>query len=109
MSPKEIKRYIRYIADWRLSQLGLPAIYMVEDHPLPWLAPLLNGVEHANFFETRATEYSKAATRGDWNSVWSNFDQRRNAKANDGANDSGKDEAGEPDMFGVSSSVQAAN
>ncbi len=25
---------------------------MVDEHPLPWLAPLLNGVEHANFFET---------------------------------------------------------
>src|SRR5690606_5443752 len=49
MTAKEIKRYIRYIADWRLGQLGLPAIYMVEDHPPPWLAPLLNGVEHANF------------------------------------------------------------
>ena len=64
MTAKEIKRYIRYIADWRLGQLGLPSIYMVDDHPLPWLAPLLNGVEHANFFETRATEYSKAATKG---------------------------------------------
>ena len=48
MSAKEIKRYIRYIADWRLGQLGLPAIYMIEDHPLPWLAPLLNGVEMAD-------------------------------------------------------------
>ena len=70
MTPKEIKKYIRYIADWRLGQLGFAPIYMVDEHPLPWLAPLLNGVEHANFFETRATEYSKAATRGDWNSVW---------------------------------------
>ncbi len=60
MTPKEIKKYIRYIADWRLGQLGLKPIYMVDEHPLPWLAPLLNGVEHANFFETRATEYSKA-------------------------------------------------
>jgi ribonucleoside-diphosphate reductase beta chain len=50
---------------------------MVEDHPLPWLAPLLNGVEHANFFETRATEYSKASTRGDWGQVWSSFDNRK--------------------------------
>jgi ribonucleoside-diphosphate reductase beta chain len=57
---------------------------MVDEHPLPWLAPLLNGVEHANFFEQRATEYSKAATRGDWNSVWDNFDRRQKAKvAND--------------------------
>jgi ribonucleoside-diphosphate reductase beta chain len=71
MSAKEIKRYIRYIADWRLGQLGFDPIYMIEEHPLPWLTPLLNGVEHANFFETRATEYSKAATRGNWNEVWS--------------------------------------
>ena len=66
-----------------------------------WLAPLLNGVEHANFFETRATEYSKAATTGNWNDVWSNFDQRRKAKAGDAANEGGADAgAGEPDMFG---------
>jgi ribonucleoside-diphosphate reductase beta chain len=83
MTPKEIKRYIRYIADWRLGQLGFQPIYMIDEHPLPWLAPLLNGVEHANFFETRATEYSKGATRGEWNNVWSSFDNRKKAKAND--------------------------
>jgi ribonucleoside-diphosphate reductase beta chain len=77
MTAKEIKRYIRYIADWRLGQLGFQPIYMVEEHPLPWLAPLLNGVEHANFFETRATEYSKASTRGDWGQVWTSFDNRK--------------------------------
>ena len=60
---------------------------MVDEHPLPWLAPLLNGVEHANFFETRATEYSKAATRGDWNTVWDSFDRRQKAKAEAAAND----------------------
>src|SRR3546814_1452133 len=80
MTPKEIKRYIRYIADWRLGQLGFQPIYMIGEHPLPWLAPLLNGVEHANFFETRATEYSKGATRGDWNTVWNSFDGRKKAK-----------------------------
>ena len=79
---------------------------MVDEHPLPWLAPLLNGVEHANFFETRATEYSKAATRGDWNTVWDSFDRRMKAKAdaaNDGAKTSeasAKEEG--PDMFEVS-------
>jgi ribonucleoside-diphosphate reductase beta chain len=95
MTPKEIKRYIRYIADWRLGQLGLRPMFMIDDHPLPWLAPLLNGVEHANFFETRATEYSKAATRGNWGEVWDNFDRRKKAKA---ANDA-PIEAGEADMF----------
>ena len=38
----------------------------MKENPLPWLQSLLSGVEHANFFEARATEYSKAATRGDW-------------------------------------------
>jgi len=81
-------------------------IYMIDDHPLPWLTPLLNGVEHANFFETRATEYSKGATRGDWQSVWSNFDQRRKAKTGEAANEGAAGE-GEPDMFG-GVGVQAA-
>jgi ribonucleoside-diphosphate reductase beta chain len=87
MSPKEIKKYIRYIADWRLGQLGMKPIYMIDEHPLPWLAPMLNGVEHANFFETRATEYSKAATRGNWGEVWDAFDRRKAAKATPAANE----------------------
>src|SRR5689334_6743205 len=101
MTPREIKKYIRYIADWRLGQLGFAPIYMVDEHPLPWLAPLLNGVEHANFFETRATEYLKAATRGDWNSVWENFDRRQKAKgeaSNDGLPAGASAEEGD-DMF----------
>jgi ribonucleoside-diphosphate reductase beta chain len=95
MSADDIKSYIRYIADWRLNQLGMKPIYRIKDHPLPWLAPLLNGVEHANFFETRATEYSKAATRGSWNEVWDAFDRRKAAKNAAAANE---DEAG-GDMF----------
>jgi ribonucleoside-diphosphate reductase beta chain len=77
MTADDIKKYIRYIADWRLGQLGLPKIYGVTEHPIPWLTAILNGVEHANFFEARATEYSKAATKGDWHGgegVWANFD-----------------------------------
>ena len=107
MTAKEIKKYIRYIADWRLQQLGLPQVYMVEDHPLPWLAPLLNGVEHANFFETRATEYSKGATKGNWQDVWSSFDNRKKAKAGDGANDEAVDDG--PGLFeDAGEGVQAA-
>ena len=62
----EVKLYIRFIADRRLMQLGLPAMYSVGKNPLPWLDEILNGVEHTNFFENRATEYSKASTRGSW-------------------------------------------
>ena len=77
MTPEDIKQYIRYIADWRMGQLKLPAIYGVDVHPIPWLTEILNGVEHANFFEARATEYSKGATKGDWHGdegVWDQFD-----------------------------------
>jgi ribonucleoside-diphosphate reductase beta chain len=102
MTAKQIKKYIRFIADWRLGQLGFAPIYMVDEHPLPWLAPMLNGVEHANFFETRATEYSKAATRGNWNEVWENFDRRMKAKAaaaNDGEEAAEAESTDGGDMF----------
>ena len=62
----EGKAYIRYIADRRLSQIGLQPMFKTDKNPLPWLEEMLNGVEHANFFETRATEYSRAATQGTW-------------------------------------------
>jgi ribonucleoside-diphosphate reductase beta chain len=78
MTAQDIKNYIRYIADWRLGQLKLPAIYGVKEHPIPWLSEILNGVEHANFFEQRATEYSKGATGGEWHGnegVWTSFDK----------------------------------
>ena len=77
MTPEDIKKYIRFIADWRLRQLKLPEVYGVTENPLPWLQSLLSGVEHANFFEARATEYSKAATQGNWHGadgVWDSFD-----------------------------------
>lgn len=77
MEAQDIKRYVRFITDWRLNQLGLPPIFMIEEHPLPWLSPLLNGVEHTNFFENRATEYSKGATTGSWVDTWDRFDANR--------------------------------
>jgi ribonucleoside-diphosphate reductase beta chain len=66
LTAREVKDYIRYIADRRLVQLGLDEIYHIQRNPLPWLDEMLNAVEHANFFENRATEYSKASTTGTW-------------------------------------------
>jgi len=70
LTGRQVKQYIRYIADRRLMQLGLKEIYMVDQNPLPWLDEILNGVEHANFFENRVTEYTKAATTGTWEEVF---------------------------------------
>ena len=64
LEPKDVKKYIRYIADRRLLQLSLKANYKVKDNPLDWLDWILNGVEHTNFFENRATEYNKGTVTG---------------------------------------------
>ena len=66
LTADEVKAYIRYIADRRLLQLGLQPVYHIKENPLPWLDTMQNAVEHTNFFENRATEYSKAATKGTW-------------------------------------------
>lgn len=70
LTPEEVKQYIRYIADRRLAGLMLEPIYYVEKNPLQWLDYMLSGVEHANFFENRATEYAKGALTGSWDQVW---------------------------------------
>ncbi len=66
MTAEDIKQYIRFIADRRMLQLHMKPIYGVTKNPLPWLDEVLNAVEHTNFFENRATEYSRAATKGEW-------------------------------------------
>jgi len=66
LTASEVKEYIRYIADRRLTQLALNPIYFVGNNPLPWMDEILNGIEHTNFFENRSTEYSRASTQGKW-------------------------------------------
>jgi ribonucleoside-diphosphate reductase beta chain len=70
LSAEEVKRYIRFIADRRLVQLGMQEEYIIEKNPLPWIDELLNAVEHMNFFEGKATEYSRASTKGTWEEVF---------------------------------------
>lgn len=70
LEPDEVKQYIRFITDRRLQQLHMEPIYGVEKNPLKWMDEMLNGAEHTNFFENRATEYSKASTQGNWEDVF---------------------------------------
>ena len=75
LTPEDVKQYIRYIADRRLIELGMKSIFHVRTNPLDWVDYILNGVEHANFFESRATEYSKAASRGKWSEAFQIHDE----------------------------------
>ncbi|PIR34378.1 MAG: ribonucleotide-diphosphate reductase subunit beta [Alphaproteobacteria bacterium CG11_big_fil_rev_8_21_14_0_20_44_7] len=71
LTEAEVKKYIRFIANRRLMQLGLQPIYQnIERNPLPWMDEIMNGVEHTNFFENRVTEYTKAATTGTWDEAF---------------------------------------
>lgn len=70
LSKEEVKQYIRYIADGRLISLGFKGIFKVKTNPLPWVEEMLNLPIHANFFETRATEYAKGAMTGSWENFW---------------------------------------
>ena len=70
LEPQEVKDYIRYIGNRRLVQLNLDPIYDIEKNPLPWMDEMLNGIEHMNFFEGRATEYAKASTEGTWDEAF---------------------------------------
>ena len=66
---EEMKQYNRYIADRRLLQLGLKPNFGVSDNPLTWWDEVI-GVEHQNFFEGRASAYTKASVKGNWSNVF---------------------------------------
>lgn len=69
LTKEEVRAYIRYIADRRLTALGLKAIFQSNGNPLPWVDAML-GVSHTNFFENRVVDYAKGALTGDWSQVW---------------------------------------
>jgi ribonucleoside-diphosphate reductase beta chain len=86
LTPQEVKDYIRYIANMRLQQLSVPGllqlepVYPVFENPIPWIVEQLNGLEFVNFFENRATDYAKGATRGEWHDVWDDVDGAKAAE-----------------------------
>ena len=71
LTPDDVKKYIHYMADRRLLQLGLKPNYGIKENPLDWVDYIVNGQAHENFFETRATEYAKGAVQGNWSDAFS--------------------------------------
>lgn len=70
LEPEDVKRYIRFIADRRLLQLGLKPNFGVKENPLPWMNDILGGISYTNFFEERSTGYAKGSTTGKWEDVF---------------------------------------
>ena len=66
LSKEEVKTYIRFIANRRLTMLGLkPNWEDVKVNPLPWLDWVLREGQ-TNFFEQRVSEYRAGGMTGSW-------------------------------------------
>jgi len=71
MTAEDLKKYLRNIADMRLEQFGFPKIYNEPENPFDeWINRIMRGIEHANFFEAKGSDYSKATTTGTWSEAF---------------------------------------
>lgn len=64
ITAEDTKTYIRYTTDRRMIQVGLKPIYRQKDNPFEWIDEMMTAHTHTNFFEGRATEYSKGGVEG---------------------------------------------
>jgi ribonucleoside-diphosphate reductase beta chain len=65
LDKEAVKQYVRYVADYRLEQLGLKKNWQIGSNPLPFMDWLLKSA-HANFFEREVVDYSKNNMVGDY-------------------------------------------
>jgi len=56
------EEYLRFIANRRCAQIGLPEQYSGATNPFPWMSEVLDLKKEKNFFETRVTEYQTGGT-----------------------------------------------
>jgi len=54
--------YLKFIANRRCAQIGLPEQYRGATNPFPWMSEVLDLKKEKNFFETRVTEYRTGGT-----------------------------------------------
>lgn len=70
LTAEEVKAYIRYVTDYRLTQLGFKKIWDIEEHPLPWIDALVAATSHGNFFEREIVDYSKNNLTGSFDDYY---------------------------------------
>jgi ribonucleoside-diphosphate reductase beta chain len=57
MNAAMMEEYLHFIANRRLSQLGLPEEFPGAQNPFPWMSEIMDLRKEKNFFETRVIEY----------------------------------------------------
>ncbi len=57
MNAAMMEEYLKFIANRRLSQLGLPEQFSGVQNPFGWMSEMMDVRKEKNFFETRVTDY----------------------------------------------------
>ena len=57
MNAQIFEDYVKFIANRRLAQIGLPTQFPGAQNPFQWMSEALDLKKEKNFFETRVTEY----------------------------------------------------
>ena len=57
MNAAMMEDYLKFIANRRLTQLGLPEQFKGVTNPFPWMSEIMDLRKEKNFFETRVIEY----------------------------------------------------
>ena len=57
MNAAMMEEYLQFIANRRLSQLGLSEQFAGVQNPFPWMSEIMDLRKEKNFFETRVIEY----------------------------------------------------
>ena len=57
MNAAMMEEYLKFIANRRLTQLGLDEEFTSVTNPFPWMSEIIDLRKEKNFFETRVTEY----------------------------------------------------
>ena len=57
MNASMMEEYLQFIANRRLTQLGLPEQFPGAENPFPWMSEIMDLRKEKNFFETRVIEY----------------------------------------------------
>ena len=57
MNASMMEEYLKFIANRRLTQIGLDEEFTGVSNPFPWMSEIIDLRKEKNFFETRVTEY----------------------------------------------------
>jgi ribonucleoside-diphosphate reductase beta chain len=57
MNAAMMEEYLKFIANRRLTQIGLDEEFTGVSNPFPWMSEIIDLRQEKNFFETRVTEY----------------------------------------------------